>query len=583
MPGKPAARVGDMTAHGGTITGPGVPTVLIGKMPAATMGDMHVCPMMIPGTPPIPHVGGPIILGSTGVFIGKKPAARMGDSVVCGLPPSSIILGCMTVLIGEAGSGSQAGSAASAVAAAAHGVSAPGALKAMDVPKPAETKVESHAIDLEFNDAGGKPIKGVVFRMKDPTGHMIHGASDAQGKWHSSAYSKAGSYSVRVLNVHSAKCDKSKLAIDESCTVKASAVGYDDGQKAIVYISLVDAHGHVEFFERASAKVRGEQVELQWKLRKAPLEEFINSHERATPLTQICFQVVVGFQCATAKWVELELGAKDKLKARIIEIPDFCFHDKSAVPCLDDKGILVQQLAYALGFAEENKDKELLILSHEAKAQDSKKSYDLTEKRGLALKSILDCDATLWVASVSQMNCIEDIQQSLKALAKYAQWPCHLEEVSGSQNEETNKAIKGFQEEYNRRFLADIKVDGQFGISSWLALHRVLCGLVSRYLTGEEPADSYPTWQSPRYGYSDGDGVYPCADSFAIASDIKDQFKSKSNQRIELVFVPRNKVRVVLKDRSVKLTKKDCLLYDSELVEFTMFPDKNIGHWEFGV
>lgn len=36
MPGKPAARLTDMTAHGGTITGPGVPTVLIGKMPAAT-------------------------------------------------------------------------------------------------------------------------------------------------------------------------------------------------------------------------------------------------------------------------------------------------------------------------------------------------------------------------------------------------------------------------------------------------------------------------------------------------------------------------------------------------------------------
>ncbi len=47
--GKPAARIGDMTAHGGVITGPGCPTVLIGKMPAATMGDMHVCPMVTPG------------------------------------------------------------------------------------------------------------------------------------------------------------------------------------------------------------------------------------------------------------------------------------------------------------------------------------------------------------------------------------------------------------------------------------------------------------------------------------------------------------------------------------------------------
>jgi uncharacterized Zn-binding protein involved in type VI secretion len=28
--GKPAARIGDLTSHGGTIAGPGAPTVLIG-------------------------------------------------------------------------------------------------------------------------------------------------------------------------------------------------------------------------------------------------------------------------------------------------------------------------------------------------------------------------------------------------------------------------------------------------------------------------------------------------------------------------------------------------------------------------
>jgi uncharacterized Zn-binding protein involved in type VI secretion len=38
-----AARVTDTTNHGGTITGPGVATVLIGGMPAAVAGDMHIC------------------------------------------------------------------------------------------------------------------------------------------------------------------------------------------------------------------------------------------------------------------------------------------------------------------------------------------------------------------------------------------------------------------------------------------------------------------------------------------------------------------------------------------------------------
>ncbi len=81
---------------GGPITGPGVPTVLIGGMPAATMGDMCTC------------VGPPdtIILGSTGVLIGGKPAARMGDSCAHG---GTIVLGFPTVLIGEAGGGGGGG------------------------------------------------------------------------------------------------------------------------------------------------------------------------------------------------------------------------------------------------------------------------------------------------------------------------------------------------------------------------------------------------------------------------------------------------------------------------------------------
>jgi len=96
---KPAARMGDATAHGGSIV-MGFPTVLIGGQPAARVGDMHVCPMVTPGVPPIPHVGGPITMGSATVLIGGQPAARMGDMATCTGPPDTIAAGCPTVLIG---------------------------------------------------------------------------------------------------------------------------------------------------------------------------------------------------------------------------------------------------------------------------------------------------------------------------------------------------------------------------------------------------------------------------------------------------------------------------------------------------
>ena len=69
-------------------------------MPAARMTDMHMCPMVTPGVPPIPHVGGPIMPPcSPTVLIGCLPAARLTDMAMCVGPPDMIVKGSATVLI----------------------------------------------------------------------------------------------------------------------------------------------------------------------------------------------------------------------------------------------------------------------------------------------------------------------------------------------------------------------------------------------------------------------------------------------------------------------------------------------------
>ncbi|MEP0263088.1 PAAR domain-containing protein [Dokdonia sp.] len=66
--------------------------------PAARITDMHVCPMV---TGVVPHVGGPILpAGEPTVLIGSLPAARVGDMATCVGPPDSIVLGSTSVLIG---------------------------------------------------------------------------------------------------------------------------------------------------------------------------------------------------------------------------------------------------------------------------------------------------------------------------------------------------------------------------------------------------------------------------------------------------------------------------------------------------
>lgn len=90
----PAARLLDPTGHPGFIAGPCVWTVFIGGLPAAVMGDQHVCTMPPPTGP---HPPSPMPKGSATVLIGGRPALRVGDLSGCGAP---VVGGAFTVLIG---------------------------------------------------------------------------------------------------------------------------------------------------------------------------------------------------------------------------------------------------------------------------------------------------------------------------------------------------------------------------------------------------------------------------------------------------------------------------------------------------
>jgi len=105
----PAARVSDSTTHGSPLApGPGSPNVLIGGMPAwRTLIDQHACPAVsISGADGV----GMVQMGSPTVLINNMMACRLGDIVmeIPGLamgPVNPIIMGEMTVMIGEVGMG----------------------------------------------------------------------------------------------------------------------------------------------------------------------------------------------------------------------------------------------------------------------------------------------------------------------------------------------------------------------------------------------------------------------------------------------------------------------------------------------
>lgn len=278
---KPAARIGDSTAHGGTIVA-GFPNVLIGGMPAARQGDMHVCPMLNPGTPPPPHVGGPIMLGSLTVLIGGQPAARLGDMVTCSGPPDSIIVGCPTVLIGDSsgggggaggGGGSGGGEAKDRQLEIAE--EGDGAEIESDDSDDAgddaeEDEIDEHYLDIEIVDKGGFPITGVMQEITHPDGK-------ARGELCCGLIQRnsadEGDYKVAFKAITEVKWSVDKAKAGDKVKIQVSTYGFDDGTPADISIWIRDIKRPDELLTTVpDAKVQGDAIERDWTFEYPPAQ-----------------------------------------------------------------------------------------------------------------------------------------------------------------------------------------------------------------------------------------------------------------------------------------------------------------------
>ena len=251
--GKPAARMGDMTAHGGTIVA-GAPTVLIGGQPAARVGDNHVCPMVTPGVPPIPHVGGPIMPpGVPTVMIAGMPAACVGDMAMCTGPPDTIIPpGCPTVLIGSGGGG---GGGSGAGSGGSGGTTAAGS----------ESEVgDSHYLHVKFVDKGGKPVTGVAYSVKSPDDQKMKGSLVGRVK---KTGLKQGNYDIALKAVTKAEWSVKKARVGDTVKLKAEVAGTESGAEAIFRIFEKDVSSADDLIETIRAETSGDKVEAEWEYR----------------------------------------------------------------------------------------------------------------------------------------------------------------------------------------------------------------------------------------------------------------------------------------------------------------------------
>jgi uncharacterized Zn-binding protein involved in type VI secretion len=234
--------------HGGTITGPGAPTVMIGGMPAARVGDMHVCPLVNPAPVPPPHVGGPIQMGSMTVMIGGMQAARQGDMCVCSGPPDSIAMGCPTVLIGD-GAGGGGGAGGSGTAKKASGAAAAGQVE------------EGHYLDVTFTDKGGFPIGGVGYELKDPDGAVTKGAIAGQLRKQGV---KQGNFDITLQAIYSVNWSKAAAKAGDTIKLTAKTSGIPSGEKATCEVFVRDSNYADQLLATLETTVDNDAIEVEW-------------------------------------------------------------------------------------------------------------------------------------------------------------------------------------------------------------------------------------------------------------------------------------------------------------------------------
>ncbi len=230
----------------------GCPTVLIGGMPAARVGDFHMCPMLNPGVPPPPHVGGPILKGSTSVLIGKMPAARVGDPVTCSGPPDTIVKGCLNVLIGDSMSGGA-------------GAGGPGGEKSGEAAadSASEEKIEEHYLNVAVVDSGGFPITGAEYELTPPAGPktvspLMGGVKEANVD--------SGSYDIEIRAITSAKWSKKVAKVGEKVQMTAETTGVPTDQKATLEVHVKDTSFPDQILKVIETKVQGDKIEGEWEL-----------------------------------------------------------------------------------------------------------------------------------------------------------------------------------------------------------------------------------------------------------------------------------------------------------------------------
>ncbi|PKP60322.1 MAG: hypothetical protein CVT89_00065 [Candidatus Altiarchaeales archaeon HGW-Altiarchaeales-2] len=135
---------------------------------------------------------------------------------------------------------------------------------------------------------------------------------------------------------------------------------------------------------------------------------------------------------------------------------------------------------------------------------------------------------------------VEDYQHILRHYVNLWGWDCDPGEIDNILGPKTKEAIRKFQEKYNEEFQKNIKVDGIVGEETWGAFYDCYINEVADIM-GTDVNEIREKYQKNVLDKrATIPSTHPCGESYPIEEPNRDNYRSQTNRRVEVLFFNEN-------------------------------------------
>lgn len=273
-----------------------------------------------------------------------------------------------------------------------------------------------------------------------------------------------------------------------------------------------------------------------------------------------------------------------KGRGHLVEMEDLNFHFDSAVMLPDPKcsdaeaqkeqdritGLSV--LAACLRHSEEHGRERLLIVGHADTKGGDEYNVKLSQQRADNVFFALAGDKEKWAQLSHEHHQMEDSQAILKWMDNRFAFGTDPGAIDNKGGPKTEAAVKTFQKRYNADFGKKIAVDGKVGLDTWRGFFDIYMKALLEILETDEAGLA-----KLRNGVTFLDGAkrtVGCGESHPLEGKGKDEFRSATNRRVELLyFDPQDKLPKLDCHPAAGKCKKDlCEIYGKGLFDFKHIP-----------